>query len=411
MSLTLRFRNRSFSAALVAGLTVLPLWASAQSADTSLPGITAQPSDKTERPNEDGASGEAQSDDDSVLDHAPAQPNNNIVTRPLDSHAGSFKTEHIEPGAEPKPADGVRPSQGVGVYDRMGAKLPDLPPEKPYKGPIDEAYGAYQRGYYLTAFDKALPRAQLGDPAAQTLIAEMMSEGLGVKRDLKDAVFWYNKAAEGGDPTSMFKYALLLMEGRGVTRDQKKADEWMKKAADAGQASAQFNWAQSLTADNPGQKGLELALPYYEKSAAQGIADAQYAVSQLYLNLPDLPPEKKEEARTWLARAANAGFDTAQLDMGIWLVNGIGGKQDLEKGFDWMRVAAYRGNVVAQNKLAHLYINALGTKQDPVAAATWYVISRRAGLKDPELEDFYLGIEDSQQKAAIDAANKYRRAR
>ena len=97
--------------------------------------------------------------------------------------------------------------------------------------------------------------------------------------------------------------------------------------------------------------------------------------------------------------------------MGIWLVNGIGGKANLEEGFKWMKVAAYRGNVVAQNKLAHLYINALGTPQDPVEAAKWYVISRRAGLKDPELEDFYLGIEDDQQKAAIDAANKFRRAR
>ena len=27
----------------------------------------------------------------------------------------------------------------------------------------------------------------------------------------------------------------------------------------------------------------------------------------------------------------------------------------------------------------------------------------------PALEDFYLGIEDNQQKAAIDAANKFRR--
>ena len=29
-------------------------------------------------------------------------------------------------------------------------------------------------------------------------------------------------------------------------------------------------------------------------------------------------------------------------------------------------------------------------------------------LKDPSLEDFYLGITDEEQKAAISAANKYR---
>ena len=405
MSSAPRFRHRSLLAVLAAGLTAFPLLAAAQSGngDPSLPGVS-QPADKGARPDDS-----AQSGDESTVPDAPPR-NESIVTRPLGTDASTFKNEKIQPGAEPKADGDIKPSQGVGVFERMGARLPDLPPEKPYAGKADDAYGAFQRGYYLTAFQRALPRAQLGDPAAQTLIAELMSQGLGVKRDTKDAAFWYSKAAEGGDATSMFKYALILMEGHDVPRDQKKADDWMKKAAEAGQPSAEFNVAQMLTAANPGLKGLQMALPYYEKSAEQGIADAQYAVSQLYLNLPDLPPEKKARAREWLSRAANAGFDTAQLDMGIWLINGTGGKQDLENGFNWMRVAAYRGNVVAQNKLAHLYINAIGTKQDPVAAATWYVISRRAGLKDPELEDFYQGIEDYQQKAAIEAANKYRRA-
>jgi TPR repeat protein len=319
------------------------------------------------------------------------------------------RTDRFVPSDAGKQGDGEKPSDGVGVFERMGASLPDLPPEKDYKGPVDDAYGAYQRGYYLTAMDKALPRAQLGDPAAQTLIGEILSQGLGVKKDMKNAAFWYGKAAEGGDPAAMFKYSLMLMEGGIVPRDKAKADDYMHKAADAGNPSAQFNWGQILLADNPGDKGLKLALPYYEKSAEQGIADAQYAVAQIYATLRDLPQEKKQLAREWMARAARAGFDTAQLDMGIWLVNGVGGPKDYVKGFEWLKFAANRGNVVAQNKLAHLYINAIGTKPDPIEAAKWYVLSRRAGLPDPQLEDFYLGIEEDQQKAAIEAANKFRR--
>ena len=333
---------------------------------------------------------------------ASAQTTDNVVTRPLATAPESLKTGRPQ-------ADGTAPSTGVGVFDRMGAKLPDLPPEKDYKGPVDEAYGAYQRGYYLTAMEKALPRAQLGDPAAQALMGELLADGLGVKRDMKNAAFWYSKGAEGGDPAAMFKYSLMLIEGRFVKRDKAKADEYMHKAADAGNPSAQFNWGQILTADNPGDKGLKLALPYYEKAAEQGIADAQYAVAEIYSSLPDLPEEKKQLAREWMARAAHAGYDTAQVDLGIWFVNGKNGPRDFTKGFQWLRLAANRGNVVAQNKLAHLYINALGTKPDPIEAAKWYVLSRRAGLPDPALEDFYLGIEESQQKAAIDAANKFRR--
>ncbi|MDH4439564.1 MAG: tetratricopeptide repeat protein [Rhizobium sp.] len=300
--------------------------------------------------------------------------------------------------------------QGINIYLRMGSPLPALPPEKPFEGKPDEAYGAYQRGLFLTAVDKALPRAQLGDPAAQTLLAEIMSRGLGVKRDPKGAAFWYAQAAQGGDTSAMFKYALLLMEGRQVERDKAKADDYMKKAADGGNGSAQFNWAQILVSENPGVRGLTLAMPYYEKAAEQGIADAQYALAQVYSALKDVPPEKKKRTREWMERAAKAGFDTAQLDMGLWLVNGVNGPRDYEAGYRWLSIAATRGNVVAQNRLAHVYINALGTGPEPVEAAKWYVLSRRAGLKDPTLEDFYLGLNEEQQKQAIDRANRFRRS-
>ncbi len=304
--------------------------------------------------------------------------------------------------------EAIKPSGGVGVFDRMGAVLPALPAEKPFDGKPDDAYGAFQRGYYLTAMELALPKAQLGDPAAQTLVAEIFSQGLGVARNTKDAAFWYEQAAKAGNPAAMFKYALILMEGRDVQRDRKRSEELMKKAADAGNSLAQFNYGQLLVADTPGPKGLKAALPYYEKSAEQGIADAQYALSQIYLNVDGIDEAKRETARHWLERAAKAGYDTAQLDLAIWLVDGIGGDRNLEGGFQWMRRAAERGNVVAQNKLSHLYINAIGTRPDPVEAAKWYVLSRRAGLTDPALEDFYLGLEDDQQKAALAAANKHR---
>ncbi len=337
---------------------------------------------------------------------------NKVLTRPVGPEAAPLKKGRLATGTADGEATGNDAASpdgkgGLTVFERMGADLPPLPPEKEYKGTVDEAYGAFQRGYYLTALDKALPRAQLGDPVAQTLVGEIISQGLGVKRSSKDAAFWYGKAAEGGDPTAMFKYALLLMEGRDVPRDRAKADEYMQKAADAGNPSAQFNYAQVLMIANPGDKGMKLAIPYFEKAAEQGVADAQYAVAQLYLAVKDLEPAKKEKAREWLARAARAGYDTAQLDMGVWLINGIAGPRDYKAGFNWLRRAAVLGNVAAQNKLAHLYINAIGTDADPIEAAKWYVVSRRAGLSDSALEDFYLGLTDEQQKKAIAAANEF----
>lgn len=351
---------------------------------------------------------------------AGAWGEDNVINRPATSAPDTLKKGRVTVDGIAKtifengnvqplePSDADKASGGLTLLERMGATLPPLPAEKPNASPADEAYGAYQRGLFLTAMDKALPRAEKGDAAAQTLIGELLSNGLGVKRDEKEAAFWYAQAAENGDANAMLKYAVLLMEGRGVKQDKAKADAWMKKSADAGNGSAAFNHAQVVVGEHPGKEGLKLALPYYEKAAAQGIADGQYAASQIYMGLPELGADHKQKALYWVERAAQAGYDTARLDLGLWLVNGTAGERKSEEGFKWLKRAADQGNISAANKVAHLLINAIGTRPDPVEAAKWYVISRRAGLVDEELEDFFLGINDDQQKKAIELADAFR---
>lgn len=270
-----------------------------------------------------------------------------------------------------------------------------------------KAFGAFQRGYYLTAMELALPRAQLGDPAAQTLLAELFASGLGVPRSMDDAAFWYKQAAEGGDAAAQFKYGVMLLEGRHVEADREKAELFMKKAADAGNAFAQFNHAQILVSAKPGPSGILEALPYFEQAAEGGVPDAQYALAQIYNNTAGISDQKRARARELMEKAARGGFDTAQLDYAIWLIDGIGGDKDYENGFRWMEVAASRGNVVAQNRMAVLHINAIGTLGDPVQAGKWYILSRRAGYDDRSLDDFYQGLTDDEQKQAIEAANAF----
>ena len=63
-------------------------------------------------------------------------------------------------------------------------------PAKP-SPPIDSAFGAYQRGHFLTALKEAQALAGKNDPQALTLIAELYANGLGVGRDdVKAAHDW-----------------------------------------------------------------------------------------------------------------------------------------------------------------------------------------------------------------------------
>ena len=64
--------------------------------------------------------------------------------------------------------------------------LPPQPPAASTAPPasnVDLAYGAYERGFYLTAFNEAMKRAQQNDAAAMTLLGELYAQGLGVGKD------------------------------------------------------------------------------------------------------------------------------------------------------------------------------------------------------------------------------------
>lgn len=311
------------------------------------------------------------------------------TSAPNTAHTGKpIETPLPQPATlQPPSADSVNP-------DRFGAKPPDA------------AYGAFQRGLYKTAYNLAMVRAKNGDPAAQTLVAEILSRGLGVPLNAAEAAKWYGLAAEQGVPEAQFQYALMLLDGRYVKKDVKEAYALMQAAAEAGNRLAQFNFAQLLIQQDPGDAGIAKAAGYYERAADTGLADAEYAMAQLYANGAGGKPRDDAKARVLLAQAARQNYDTAQLDLAAWMIEGRGGARDLKSGFAWMTRAAEGGNVAAQNRLAKLYMGGIGTDPDLILAGAWYIVARRAGLIDPEMDDFLQGLDDDQTKQALQKANR-----
>lgn len=285
--------------------------------------------------------------------------------------------------------DGVDPK-------RFGAKV------------ADEAYGAYQRGLYATAYSLALPRARSGDAAAQTLVAEILVRGLGVATNAEEAAGWYQKAAAQGVPEAQFQFALMQLDGKFTTKDPANALVLMEAAAGSGNPLAQFNLAQLYMERDRGPAGVAKALPFYEKAAANGVADAQYALAQVYASGAGGKPKDIARASEYLLLAAKQGFDTAQLDLGTWLVEGRGGKRDLKSGFMWLHRAALGGNVAAMNRVAKLYMHGIGTDPNSIDAAAWYFLARRNGLSDFEMDDFLQGLTEDETKKAQERSNRLR---
>ena len=271
---------------------------------------------------------------------------------------------------------------------------------------IDRAYGAYQRGMYLTAFQLALPRAEAGDAAAQTLIAELYDLGRGIAKDTKKAAEWYAVAANSGNREAKFAMSMKLLQGQDVKQDVERALIMMEEAAEEGHPVAMFNFANHIIDQRPTTAGYRRALPYLEKAAEYRLADAYYLLAQIYKEGLAKGYGEPLVARKWLIKAAQSGIDTAQVDLALSYSNGFDGPKDFEKAYKWFLVAARNGNVIAQNRLAHMLFKGIGTKQSPEEAAVWHILASRAGRADPSLDQLMLKLDEKSRQKAISRANR-----
>src|SRR5215470_5743329 len=86
-------------------------------------------------------------------------------------------------------------------------------------------------------------KAESGDVAAQSSLADAYHSGKEVPKDAVEAVRWWQKAAEKGDLESQVNLGIAYQLGAGVARNYVAAARWYRKAADQGNAVAQSNLA------------------------------------------------------------------------------------------------------------------------------------------------------------------------
>ena len=230
---------------------------------------------------------------------------------------------------EQSPSEGTPPSE---VKSGVTGNGDMTDPNNPFNIPrftlkSTSAYSAYQRGFYLTAFALATKQAGLGDIHAQTLLGELYLKGNGVEQDMKEAANWFEIAAEKGDREAQFNLGMLYAQGQGVPKDFEKALDYFQKAAAKNQPNAQFNLGLLYLRGQLVERDLTKAMDLLNKSAKQGDAAAQYALASLYQS-DFFPAPNLEQASYWMQKSAEGGFLDAQLEYGLMLFHGKGGRAE-----------------------------------------------------------------------------------
>ena len=271
---------------------------------------------------------------------------------------------------------------------------------------VDLAFGAYQRGLYLTAFREATARIDRNrsDAAAMTLLGELFNQGLGVRQDSTEAAEWYRLAAERGEPHAMATLGLMAADGRGVKRDTAAARSWFEKAAAQGEPTAAYNLALILLASGA-PDGLERAATLMRIASDSEIGDAQHDLGVLYARGRGVPKDDAEAARLYI-RAAKNGSVAGEVELAIALFNGEGVPKNEAGAARLFRRAALRGNAIAQNRLARIYATGRGAPRNLVEAAAWHLVAAGQGLADAWLDGALKDMSAPDRTRAEQLANE-----
>ena len=264
----------------------------------------------------------------------------------------------------------------------------------------DAAYGAYQRGLFMTAFLRATDRLERDpeDAAAMTLLGELHAQGLGIAQDFVRAAEWYRLAARHGDSHAMFALGTFALEGRGMAQDLAAARRLFAEAAERGHPAASYNLALILLNDGAAQD-IERAVQLLDLAAEAEIPDAQHALGVLHARGRGV---QRDEARAAALhrRAAKNGSLAGAVEYAIALFNGIGVAKDEAAAAEYFRRAAFRGNAIAQNRLARLHVAGRGVAVDLVEAASWHLLASSQGLPDTWLDEALNALTEDQQTEA-----------
>ena len=153
---------------------------------------------------------------------------------------------------------------------------------------------------------------------AQCRLAECYQNGVGVEKDTKEAVRWYESSAAQGNAMAQF---MMALHG---TADANEVVLWCRLAAEQGLAKAQFHLGVHFDQD-AFVKDAKAAGWYH----LEGNATAPHNLG-VYVKDAGVEKDAKEAAR-WYGLAAQQEHAWAQFRLGVCFYRGEGVSLDVSR--------------------------------------------------------------------------------
>lgn len=174
---------------------------------------------------------------------------------------------------------GKRPQSDDDIYDyrkkiKTDEKLLDTQLEKDNTLLVNQN-ATEHTSFAHCPFNELLEKAVNGDDEAQFKVGSRYFRGVGIKKDYKLAVKWFEKSANSCNPDAECSIAYCYYNGKGIKKNYKEALSWFIKAAEQGNAEAQNQIGVIYTKGKGTKKDLEQARLWFIKSSKNGFKKAE----------------------------------------------------------------------------------------------------------------------------------------
>lgn len=233
-------------------------------------------------------------------------------------------------------------------------------------------------------FQHEQARAVLGDSDAQFTLSQMYQDGIGVVKNIPEAIKYYELATAQQDLRATYNLGLLYLEGNGVPANYDKAVALLRDASFKGNEHAQYVLAniyehgyRNAAGEVVIQPDHEQAMAMYFLSAANDYGPGEYQLAELLVRekKADMTVAGKQKRNHMIKQlyegAFSSGVQEAALPLAFFNAMDLNPEKQ-KQAFEVAKKEAYAGNSAASLLVGLLYDRGIATEKNQDEALDWY---------------------------------------
>ena len=241
----------------------------------------------------------------------------------------------------------------------------------------NEALSLYENKQYEESAKILSDLSNQGVTEAKILLAALLFNGTGIKKDEASAVRLLEEAADEGNPDAMWRLGWLLLVQSELSKftNDKSGLTLLEHAANNNVGDAQLMLGNIYREGKIVPRNYDLSVYWFDKAANQNVVEAIHSLGVAYYNGWGVEVNYEKSVH-FLSIASQGGFTRSTFNLATMYRDGKGVTKDREKAKQLFLVAAKKGNINAMTQVSQDYFKGNGTERNIWEGTKWLYRSK-----------------------------------